>query len=574
MKRAAAYLRFSTDRQSTDTLADQESVCRKWAEAHGFNVAPEHVFRDAGQSGATLHRPGLQRMLAEAKGAGWGAVLVADQSRISRDTEDTLRLIRELGDLNIELWDCTSNINLSDENAELLAVVNGWQFKAFRRMVGHKTRGALTREASAGRSTGGRCFGYSTATVTVDSMPRKVRVIDDAEAAVVRRIFADCAEGAALKAIAHQLNAEGIAAPYDRPGLAYRKETGGRGWGHTTVRNILRNETYLGRIRWGARKFVKVQGTGTRRVGLLRPESEQVLREVPELAIVDNELWARVQARLALRKQSGAPRLKGGAKPSPLSLLLRCGHCGGRMCIQGRSHGRRGFGCTTAYSKGTCPSKALLLEAKALGMLGDVLRLSLEVMHGGDPENGGNGGAFAGFLEVERKARGTPKKKADPDLAAFDRAVRDAEGKARKVGELMLAQGHSATLATMLRDAEERVIDAKARREAADPSTHDEGSEPVAYTAEQLREVWKDLGKLFSGLADLDPVLAREELAKLFDSVTVTPRTGPEGTTWQLETDFRLHAPEELLPVLQGRGISGAVKRVAGAGFEPATFGL
>jgi site-specific DNA recombinase len=495
---------------------------------NGVSVAA--VYRDAAESGATVHRPELQRLLAEAKGAGWAFVLVNDQSRATRNLESWLTLVRVLKGFGIAVVDCATGMRSTDPQAKVFGVFNGLQGEAYIEAVRDRTIQALEGRAKEGFWCGGRVYGYAAAEVAGDAKRCKVLAVEESEARIVRRIFAEGAEGAGFKAIAHRLNTEGIAAPYDRAGLGYTKAAGGRGWGHTTVRNILKNERYIGRVRWNRRQSSKDFDTGKRRYSK-RSESEHIVREAPELAIVDAELWKRVQARLASRKQPGAPRSRLGMKPSSLSLLLRCGHCGGRMCIQGKSHGRRGFGCTAAHSKGTCPSKAVILEEKALALLGNLLRRSLEMFHGPD-------GARAGFEETERRARRTAPKKSGPDLAALDRAVRDAEGKARKVGELMLAQGHSATPATMLRDAEERVVEAKERRDAALATEPMTATPVLAYTPEQLAEVWEDLGKLFSGVAEVDPLLAQAELARLFESVTVTPRATPKSFAWELRTGF------------------------------------
>ena len=79
---------------------------------------------------------------------------------------------------------------------------------------------------------------------------------------------------------------------------------GGRPWGDTTIRGhalrgtgLLHNELYIGRLVWNRQRYIKDPTTG-RRVARLNPESAWIIHEVPELRIVDDALWAAVQARL------------------------------------------------------------------------------------------------------------------------------------------------------------------------------------------------------------------------------------------------------------------------------------
>lgn len=141
----------------------------------------------------------------------------------------------------------------------------------------------------------------------VESRPRRfngapsaMSVIDAAEAAVVRRVFRLFADGVALKKIATTLNEEGLEAPND----GGRGNKRGHGWGHTTIRAMLRNERYLGHFTWNQSEWVRVPGRKSRR-RVVRPSSEWVTQEHPELAIVPRELW-RVVSVARVRRSEGA----------------------------------------------------------------------------------------------------------------------------------------------------------------------------------------------------------------------------------------------------------------------------
>jgi hypothetical protein len=172
----------------------------------------------------------------------------------------------------------------------------------------------LEGRALAGFWTGGRVYGYRTETEPNPpdpEHPRKVPRVEPIEAAVVRRVFEQYAGRASMKQIAEQLNADGVRAPYDGDYV----KAAGRGWGHTTVRAMLRNERYVGRFVWNRRKWVRSPRTG-RRVYRLRAAEEHVEHRLPDLAIIPDELWAYVQARVwANRKTERGPRGAENRRP-------------------------------------------------------------------------------------------------------------------------------------------------------------------------------------------------------------------------------------------------------------------
>jgi site-specific DNA recombinase len=120
---------------------------------------------------------------------------------------------------------------------------------------------------------------------------RGERKINEAEAVIVRRIFREFAAGKSPRAIATDLNRDGILGPF------------GRAWGDTTIRGhvcrgngVVNNELYAGVLVWNRQRFIKDPNTG-KRVSRLNPEAKWIRTEVPELRIVDDELWQRVKLR-------------------------------------------------------------------------------------------------------------------------------------------------------------------------------------------------------------------------------------------------------------------------------------
>src|SRR5690348_5592404 len=98
MLRAAIYARFSSDLQRETSLDDQIASARRFANAHGWTIHPDHMFSDSAISGASLDRPGLQRLLARAteRPRPFDVLVVDDSSRVSRDLADALRVLQQL----------------------------------------------------------------------------------------------------------------------------------------------------------------------------------------------------------------------------------------------------------------------------------------------------------------------------------------------------------------------------------------------------------------------------------------------------------------------------------------------
>ncbi len=343
MKRCALYARYSSDLQAPSSIDDQLQLCRTFAERHEWTVVA--TYQDAARSGFGVeHRRGYQQLLAAALGPAptFEILLVEDLSRLTRDTGELLRLYHRLRLKGIELVGVSDGIATAQQGAKVQLTVKGLVNELYLDDLRDKTHRGLVGRVTRGWSAGGRIFGYRTVPVedsragTNDSPPVRF-MIEPGEAVVVRRIFQDYANGRSLHTIAHALNRESI--PF--PGKDTRRGPERRGWAGSTVRVILRNEKYVGLWVWNKRRFLKDPDTGRRRP-VQRPSDEWVRCEHPELRIVMAELWSAVQERLRHMEQAygvGLRRPPRGAAHMAysrylLSGMLRCGVCGARMVAQ------------------------------------------------------------------------------------------------------------------------------------------------------------------------------------------------------------------------------------------------
>jgi site-specific DNA recombinase len=226
--------------------------------------------------------------------------------------------------------------------------------------------------ALGGFATGGRCFGYKSVRGTDQSVRLE---IDAAEAAIVRRLFEMYASGLSLKRIAWQLNSEGVQSPQPQKGRLSRS------WCVSSVRHILRNRRYAGRIVWNTRRKLRVPGTG-KRVFRPRPESEWVTVDAPHLRIITTEAFAAVDPRFEVTKKfwgiGTTGRSRGQQKHVYLfSGLLQCGECGGSITlVAGRAKTSRSeYGCSLHAQRGksVCKNDLLIrrdhLEEQIIGGL-------------------------------------------------------------------------------------------------------------------------------------------------------------------------------------------------------------
>ncbi|MGE0037739.1 MAG: recombinase family protein [Xanthobacteraceae bacterium] len=180
--------------------------------------------------------------------------------------------------------------------------------------------------------------------------------------------------GKSPRRIAAELNREEISGP------------GGRPWGDTTIRGhalrgtgILRNEIYIGRLVWNRLRYSKDPATG-RRVSRINPREDWIYRDVPELRILDDNLWNRVAARLgAIRASDAVAKARATefwTRRRPRHLLtgkVVCGVCGGPAAPIGKDY----IACSAARRQGTCTNRASIRRNEIARWIVEALRHQL-----------------------------------------------------------------------------------------------------------------------------------------------------------------------------------------------------
>ncbi len=554
MLRCACYTRFSTDKQTPISAEDQIRKCREFAEAKGWTLLEPHLYADEAISGAGSDREGLKHLIAAAKSQPrpFDVILVDDTSRLSRNVGDASRIREELGFVGVRIIAVSQGIDSQDEQAEVLFDVHALVDTLYIKELGKKTHRGLEGLALRGFHTGGNCYGYRN--VRVEGGVRLE--VNEGEAAIVRRIFEMAASGSSLKRIAKTLNLERISPPRPRA----KKENAS--WCPTAIHAMLRREMYVGRVIWNRSRFVKSPGTN-KRICRPRPRSEWRIIERPELMIISQELWERVQARLAWTKKIYGQQTRNGllnrtaSSQNLLSGIVKCDVCSGNLVItSGRSRrGHRRYGCSQHFYRGTCPNGVQIrkdwLEERLLAGLQRAVLQPEAVRY-----------AVEEFCRQLREAKRTlshevecaneQKRKVHAELSRLVAAVADG--------------GHSTSLIGAIQDRERELQNLDERLNACSPETQQ--MQPADVTG----FVKNRLAKLCD-LLNSDVTQARAELLRHVSEIRLVPRQTQKGSDYVATGAWNLLG--SYLETDRARHLLGVRARlVAGVGFEPTTSGL
>jgi len=361
MKTAAIYARFSSDMQKDRSVDDQFADCEAFAKRAGFEVVAR--FSDRAKSGATLHgRTGARELMLAVKARRFDVLIAESTSRIARDTEDLAGICKRLKHADIELHTLNGGV-IDNMKAGLSGIIDSEFLKNL--VVGIKRgQNGLVRE---GMFPGTVTYGYDRVEVSPGIFKPAVRVINEQQAEIVRRIFTEYANGSSPRKIAAGLTRDGIPTP-----------GGGAEWNHQSLVSgggkkrggILGNRLYIGELIWNQQFTVKDPDTGTASKRA-RPQSEHTVVPVPRLRIIDQKLW---EAALAVREGRAVAKFGPTGKvtsrpviarsPHLLAGLLRCGVCNGHMIITKMSVGKRFVTCAAAHQRSACShSKSYVMDS-------------------------------------------------------------------------------------------------------------------------------------------------------------------------------------------------------------------
>lgn len=354
--RIAIYMRLSKDSQGdsseeeqirteSNSISMQRLLIRKYIEKHFEDVSVSE-YQDDGYSGTNFNRPGVQRLLNDARDEKIDCIIVKDFSRFGRDYIELGSYLEQifpfLGIRFISINDQYDSERSNGTVTDLDVNFKNLLYDLYSKDLSEKVRSSLQIKKEAGQYISANApFGYEKT-----PNDRHMLVPEEDEAEVVRRIFSLTLQGLTSSQVAKRLNEEYVPTPVEfkiRKGKTSRKPKGDRFyWDSSVICSILRNSVYVGDMVYGKTKKDKVGGRN-----VLKPREEwKVFRNhhPPLVAREDFEKVQKTRGRKSLcynrngnskQKQEG-DFFSGGKSPvkSPLSGLLVCGSCGKKLQLR------------------------------------------------------------------------------------------------------------------------------------------------------------------------------------------------------------------------------------------------
>ncbi|MGO5094616.1 recombinase family protein [Agathobaculum sp. LCP25S3_E8] len=320
------YCRLSNDDErdgESVSIENQKLLLQNHVRQMGWNEID--VYIDDGYSGANFDRPGVRRLIEDAKAKRINLILVKDLSRFGRNYIEfgqyTDYLFPSIGCRFIALNNGIDTMK-GDGSNDVMCFLNLFN-EFYSRDTSKKVKAVKKACAQDGKFMGTYpAYGYKR-----DPQDKHHLIIDEETAPIVRRIFAMRASGIGFHSIAVALNEEGIPSPgtlyYQRKGKSDPRNVNGK-WADQTVKKLIRSEVYIGNM---------VQGkTGTmsyknRRL-VEKPEEEWIRVEGTHEPIITREMWDTVVSidQKKVRKSPTADNIK-----SIFTGLVYCADCGFKM---------------------------------------------------------------------------------------------------------------------------------------------------------------------------------------------------------------------------------------------------
>lgn len=301
------YMRYSSDRQTEQSIEGQQRVCTAFCEQQGYTIVDTYIDRATSAFKDTDKRTEFLRMIKDSDKQLWEGVVVYKLDRFARNRYDSATYKAKLKKNGVRVISATENISDNPEGVILEAVLEGMA-EFYSKELSQKITRGMYESAMKGHNIGGHVpLGYK--------IENKKLVIDEPKAAIVREAFDLYANGATIAEICDKFNNAGYVTS---KGAKFNKNS---------FRAMFKNEKYIGIYKY---KDLRIEGG------------------VP--AIVDKETFDIVQKRLSFNRRAPS---RGKAKVDYLlSQKLFCGHCGSNMVGESGT-GRHG----TTYNYYTCSKR-------------------------------------------------------------------------------------------------------------------------------------------------------------------------------------------------------------------------
>ena len=379
-KITALYERLSRDdfgkdddqQRESNSISNQKAMLEEFAARQGFTNIVH--FTDDGISGTCFDRPGFLALMREVEAGNVEYLCLKDMSRMGRDylkVGQIMEILRQRGVRLIAINDGVDSARGDDDFTPFRNIMNEY----YARDTSRKIRSTFQSKGKSGKHlTGTVIYGY------LWNEARDQWLVDPEAAEVVKRIFAMTIDGYGPYQIAGKLKEEKILIPsayLAQHGEGVNKNKTFKdvyGWGSSTICNILEKREYLGHtINFKTRKHFKDKKSH------YVPEDEWTIFENTHEPIIDQQTFDLVQKiRGNVRRYPD-----GWGEAAPLTGLLYCADCGGKMYVHRTNNGKRisQYTCSQ-YTKvpcGTlCKTQHRINEDVVLSLVSEMLKAIAE----------------------------------------------------------------------------------------------------------------------------------------------------------------------------------------------------
>ena len=530
------YERLSRDDElqgESNSISNQKQMLEDFARRNGL-PNPTH-FTDDGISGTRFDRPGFLAMMEEVEAGRVEAIVIKDMSRLGRDylkVGQVMEVLRQRGVRLIAINDGVDSLKGDDDFTPFRNIMNEF----YARDTSRKIRSVFKSKGMSGKHlTGTVIYGY------LWDEKREHWLVDEDAAEVVRRIFSLTLEGYGPYQIACKLSADRIEIPVVH--LARFNEGVNRskpvkdpyGWGSSTIVNILKKREYLGHtINFKTRKHFKDKKSH------YVSEDEWTIFENTHEAIIDQQTFDLVQ-----KIRSNVRRYPNGwGEAAPLTGLLYCADCGGKMYVHRTNNGKRisQYTCSN-YTKvpcGTlCPTQHRINESAVLTLVSDTLRAIAEYSRNDRTE----------FIHTVQE---TQVAQQSADISKKRRRLAAAQKRAGEL-EKLICKIYEDNALGKLPDARYRALDAQYAKEQDALEIEIAELEKAVTGYEQSQKSAEKFIALIDKYENFD-TLTNTMLNEFVEKILVHERSrkGSQDTTQEIEIYFNFlgrYIPPSLQPV-------------------------
>ena len=530
------YERLSRDDElqgESNSISNQKQMLEDFARRNGL-PNPTH-FTDDGISGTRFDRPGFLAMMEEVEAGRVEAIVIKDMSRLGRDylkVGQVMEVLRQRGVRLIAINDGVDSLKGDDDFTPFRNIMNEF----YARDTSRKIRSVFKSKGMSGKHlTGTVIYGY------LWDEKREHWLVDEEAAEVVRRIFSLTLEGYGPYQIACKLSADRIEIPVVH--LARFNEGVNRskpvkdpyGWGSSTIVNILKKREYLGHtINFKTRKHFKDKKSH------YVSEDEWTIFENTHEAIIDQPTFDLVQ-----KIRSNVRRYPNGwGEAAPLTGLLYCADCGGKMYVHRTNNGKRisQYTCSN-YTKipcGTlCPTQHRINESAVLTLVSDTLRAIAEYSRNDRTE----------FIHTVQE---TQVAQQSADISKNRRRLAAAQKRAGEL-EKLICKIYEDNALGKLPDARYRALDAQYAKEQDTLEIEIAELEKAVTGYEQSQKSAEKFIALIDKYENFD-TLTNTMLNEFVEKILVHERArkGSQDTTQEIEIYFNFlgrYIPPSLQPV-------------------------